>query len=52
MDALLRFNGKLAKVLVLAGVLGGTVLAWTVLTALDWARLDLWGALRYPFTRS
>ena len=45
MDALLRFNGKLAKVLVLAGVLGGLCLAWTLLTAVDWVRLDAWGAL-------
>lgn len=45
MEELRRLNSRLSKALVLAGVLGGAVLAWTLLTAVDWARLDLWGAL-------
>ena len=40
-----NLNGRLAKALTLVGVLGGVVLAWTLLTAVDWARLDLWGTL-------
>jgi len=43
MDGLLRFNGRLARVLVAAGVLGGLCLAMTVLTAVDWVRLDALG---------
>ena len=38
-------TSKLSKALVLTGVLGGAVLAWTLLAAVDWARLDLWGAV-------
>lgn len=45
MEELLKLNGRLSKALVLVGSLGGAVLAVTMLTVVDLARLELWGVL-------
>ena len=44
-EKLCKLNGWLSKTLTLVGVLGGALLAWTVLTAVDWPRLGMWGAV-------